>query len=278
MKSLFGNVVRVEKKTDSLITVRFAIDNHLQYKDKTTGKENKITIKSDSGLTKEEIERMVQDAEVNAESDKKLRELIETRNNAESTLNEFQSDIDKYKDQVTAEEKANVEDGAQAIRDAIKGDDVKIIQDSIPKLYEAMGPITTKKTKEEEAVKKAEEQAKKDGVNIPGYSGPNSELQDILSKINKETTVAELKVEIEKLEKDVIDLQTQHFGSDGDYFQKRQELVKPIQDRVFTAMKKVAKREGYSFVFDKANQSNLVYAEKEFDMSNSVLEEMGITK
>jgi molecular chaperone DnaK len=133
--------------------------------DKGTGKENKITIKSDSGLSKEEIERMVQDAEVNAESDKKLRELIETRNNAESTLNEFQSDIDKYKDQVTAEEKANVEDAAQAIRDAIKGDDVKIIQDSIPKLYEAMGPITTKKTEEEEAVKKAEEQAKKDADN-----------------------------------------------------------------------------------------------------------------
>ncbi|MEY3585755.1 MAG: hypothetical protein RLZZ243_819 [Bacteroidota bacterium] len=86
------------------------------------------------------------------------------------------------------------------------------------------------------------------------------------------------KSEIEKLEKDVIDLQTQHFGEEGDYFQKRQELVKPIQDRVFTAMKKVAKREGYSFVFDKANQSNLVYAEKEFDMSESVLEEMGITK
>ena len=86
------------------------------------------------------------------------------------------------------------------------------------------------------------------------------------------------KLEIEKLEKDAIDLQTQHFGSEGDYFQKRQELVKPIQDRVFTAMKKVAKREGYSFVFDKANQSNLVYAEKEFDMSDSVLEEMGITK
>jgi outer membrane protein len=86
------------------------------------------------------------------------------------------------------------------------------------------------------------------------------------------------KSEIEKLEKDVIDLQTQHFGSEGDYFQKRQELVKPIQDRVFTAMKKVAKREGYSFVFDKANQSNLVYAEKEFDMSDAVLEEMGITK
>ena len=130
--------------------------------DKGTGKENKITIKSDSGLSKEEIERMVQDAEANAESDKKQRELIEARNSAESTLNEFQADIDKYGDKVTAEEKANADDAAQAIRDAIKGDDVKIIQDSVPKLYQAMGPITAKKHEAEEAAKKAEEQAKKD--------------------------------------------------------------------------------------------------------------------
>ena len=132
--------------------------------DKGTGKENKITIKSDSGLSKEEIERMVQDAELNAEADKKLRELIEARNNAESTLNEFQPDIEKYSEQITAEEKANVEDAAQAIRDAIKGDDVKIIQESVPKLYEAMGPITGKKHEAEEAAKKAEEQAAKDAA------------------------------------------------------------------------------------------------------------------
>jgi outer membrane protein len=86
------------------------------------------------------------------------------------------------------------------------------------------------------------------------------------------------KQEIEKLEKEAVELQTMHFGSNGDYFQKRQELIKPIQDRVFTAMKKLAKKEGYSFVFDKANQSNLVYAEKEYDISDSVLEEMGISK
>ena len=84
--------------------------------------------------------------------------------------------------------------------------------------------------------------------------------------------------EIETLESEAMQMQQTRFGVSGDYFQKRQELVKPIQDRVYTAMKKVAKREGYSFVFDKANQSNLVYAEKEFDMSDSVLEEMGITK
>lgn len=86
------------------------------------------------------------------------------------------------------------------------------------------------------------------------------------------------KQEIDKLEKEAIELQTMHFGSNGDYFQKRQELIKPIQDRVFTAMKKLAKKEGYAFVFDKANQSNLIYADKEYDISDDVLEEMGISK
>jgi outer membrane protein len=109
-------------------------------------------------------------------------------------------------------------------------------------------------------------------------------IKDLKSKYDREEVLLpkeereKRKSEIQKLEQEAIDLQTQHFGSNGDYFQKRQELVKPIQDRVFTAMKKVAKREGYTFVFDKANQSNLLYAEKEFDISNDVLEEMGISQ
>jgi outer membrane protein len=89
---------------------------------------------------------------------------------------------------------------------------------------------------------------------------------------------AKRKSEIEKLEKETMELQTQRFGLNGDYFMKRQELIKPIQDRIYTAMKKVAKAEGYTFVFDKANQSTLIYADKEADISNTVLEEMGITK
>jgi len=103
----------------------------------------------------------------------------------------------------------------------------------------------------------------------------NFEREEVLLPAEEKT---KRKSEIEKLEKEAVDLQTQHFGANGDYFEKRQELVKPIQDRVYTAMKKVAKRDGYAFVFDKANQSNLLYAEKEYDISESVLEEMGITK
>ena len=58
---------------------------------------------------------------------------------------------------------------------------------------------------------------------------------------------------------------------------KKDKNSSPIQDKVFDAMQKVAQKKGYSFVFDKANQSNLVYAETKFDLSNDVLKEMGIT-
>lgn len=103
----------------------------------------------------------------------------------------------------------------------------------------------------------------------------NFEKEEVLLPAEEK---AKRKAEIEKLEKEAMELQTQHFGTNGDYFQKRQELIKPIQDRIMTAMKKVAKRDSYSFVFDKANQSNLIYAEKDYDISNDVLEAMGINK
>jgi molecular chaperone DnaK len=139
------------------IEVTFDVDANgimkISAKDQGTGKENKITIKSDSGLSKDEIERMILDAEANAETDKKQRELIEARNNAESTLHGFKGDVEKYGDLVTAEEKANAEDAVKAVEDAVKGDDAKIIQDSIPKLYEAMGPITGKKSEAEAKAK-----------------------------------------------------------------------------------------------------------------------------
>lgn len=83
--------------------------------------------------------------------------------------------------------------------------------------------------------------------------------------------------EIEQLELEAMQMQKLRFGVNGDYFQKRQELIKPIQDEVYDAMQKVASKRSYSFVFDKANQSNLVYADVKFDISKVVLKEMGIT-
>ena len=84
------------------------------------------------------------------------------------------------------------------------------------------------------------------------------------------------KGELQKLENEIVGLQKTRFGVGGEYFQKRQELVKPIQDKVFDAMQKVASKKNYSFIFDKANQSNLVYADKKSDLSDEVIKELGI--
>jgi outer membrane protein len=145
--------------------------------------------------------------------------------------------------------------------------DSDYIMKNVPEYIEAkekIDKLALKWTKEVED-RYAFIKTKKDNFNKEEVLLPNEEKE-------------KRKNEIEKLEKETIELQSQYFGDNGEYFLKRQEFVQPIQDRVFTAMKKIAKREGYAFVFDKANQSNLVYAEKEYDISETVLEEMGISK
>lgn len=143
------------------IEVTFDIDAngimHISAKDKGTGKENKITIKSNSGLSESEIQQMVNDAEVNAESDKKQVELIQSRNNAEGTSNSFKKDFDEYKDQITEEEKSKAEAALNAIQEAISGDDVEAIRTATTDLYQAMNPITNKKQDAEEKAKKEAE-------------------------------------------------------------------------------------------------------------------------
>ena len=137
------------------IEITFDIDAngimHVSAKDKNTGKENKITIKSSSGLSEAEIQEMIKDAELNAEEDKKKRELVEARNGAENALYTIKEDMGKYIDKVTAEEKANLEDAIKAVEDAAKGDDPTIIQDSVTTMFKAMGPISAKRHEEESA-------------------------------------------------------------------------------------------------------------------------------
>jgi outer membrane protein len=84
------------------------------------------------------------------------------------------------------------------------------------------------------------------------------------------------KTEIKQLEEEAMQLQRLYFGVGGELFQKRQELIKPIQDRIFEALEKVASKGNYTFVFDKANQSNLIYADPKMDLSKKVLDELGV--
>jgi molecular chaperone DnaK len=137
------------------IEVTFDIDAngimHISAKDKGTGKESNITIKSDSGLSEEEIQRMVKDAEENAEADKKQKELIEARNTAESQRHSLQKDFDEVKDQLTDEEKSEFESAITNLEEAYRGDDTGAINESVQKLFEAANPIFTKKQEAEQA-------------------------------------------------------------------------------------------------------------------------------
>jgi len=132
-------------------------------KNKATGKENKITIKSDSGLTEAEIQRMVREAEENAEADKKAKELIEARNSAEGTSHGIKKDYAEYKDQLTEEEQTKFDEAVTALDTACAGEDPEAIQKSVQSLFEAAGPVMTKKQAAESAKAEAEKQAAEKG-------------------------------------------------------------------------------------------------------------------
>ena len=109
------------------IEVTFDIDAngilHVSAKDKATSKENKITIQASSGLSEEEIKRMVQDAEANAEDDKKLVELVQARNHADGLIHSVKKSMAEYGDKLDAAEKTKIEEAIKAAEDAVKGDD-----------------------------------------------------------------------------------------------------------------------------------------------------------
>jgi outer membrane protein len=84
------------------------------------------------------------------------------------------------------------------------------------------------------------------------------------------------KEEIEKMESEALEMQQLRFGVNGDLFGKRKELIEPIQDEVFAALEKVASNRNFAFVFDKANQSNLIFADPKYDISKMVLRELGV--
>jgi molecular chaperone DnaK len=110
-------------------------------KDKNTGKENKITIKANSGLTDEEIEKMVQDAEANAEVDKKAREVVEAKNAAEAQLHDVRKDLKEYGDKITDEQKSKIEQAITEVEEAIKTEDAEKIKDSVTKLFEPLSAL-----------------------------------------------------------------------------------------------------------------------------------------
>ncbi|RAV31746.1 molecular chaperone DnaK [Corynebacterium heidelbergense] len=120
------------------IEVTFDIDAngivHVTAKDKGTGKENTIKIQDGSGLSQEEIDQMVKDAEAHAEEDKKRREEQEVRNSAESMAYQTRKFVEDNKDKVSEDIQTKVEEAAKNVDEALKGSDVEAIKDAVEKL------------------------------------------------------------------------------------------------------------------------------------------------
>ena len=127
------------------VEVSFDIDANgilnVSARDKATGKEQKIVIKASSGLTEDEIKRMVRDAEAHAEDDKRFRELVETRNKADALIHAVEKSLQSLGDKVDATERAKVESAVSDLRTALKGEDRNIIEKKSETLAQASAAI-----------------------------------------------------------------------------------------------------------------------------------------
>jgi molecular chaperone DnaK len=137
------------------IEVTFDIDAngilHVGAKDKATGKENKITIKANSGLTEEEIQKMVKDAELNAEEDKKVKELAESRNQADALVHATRKSVTEYGDKLEAGEKEKIETAITDLEGAIKSGDKADIDAKVAALSAASQKLGEKMYADQQA-------------------------------------------------------------------------------------------------------------------------------
>jgi len=109
---------------------------HVSAKDKKTGKEQSITIKASSGLSDEEVEKMIKDAETHAEEDKKFQELITARNMADSLVHSTKQTLEELKEEISDEEKTTIESAVNELEESIKGDDKDDIDAKVQNLSE----------------------------------------------------------------------------------------------------------------------------------------------
>ena len=153
------------------IEVTFDIDANgivsVSAKDKGTGKEQKITIQADGGLSEDDINKMVKEAEANKEADKKKRELVDAKNQAETLTHQIEKQLKEHGDKISAEEKKAIEDARTDVADAVKSDDAEKIKTAVAKLTEVsmkLGEAVYKQAQQEQ--KPAEESSDSKDENV----------------------------------------------------------------------------------------------------------------
>jgi molecular chaperone DnaK len=164
------------------VEVTFDIDAngilHVSAKDLGTGKEQKITITASSGLSKEEIEKMRKDGELHAEEDKKQKEEIETRNEADSAVYRSEKMLKDNADKISADDKGKIESAVTAVKEALKGTDAAAIKGASEKLNEAWQAVSAELYKAAAAQAKAGKGAQADTGPQPGPEGGSEEKSD----------------------------------------------------------------------------------------------------
>ena len=158
------------------IEVAFDLDANgilnVSAKDKATGKEQSIVIKASSGLTDEEIEQMVRDAEAHADEDKKFEELVALRNQADGMIHASRKTLEEASDKATDEEKQAIESAISELEEALKGDDKDAIQTKLDALTEASGKLAQKMYAEQA------EAAQQAGGDAEAGSKPDEDVVD----------------------------------------------------------------------------------------------------
>ncbi len=155
------------------IEVTFDIDANgilnVSAKDKATGKEQSIVIKASSGLTEEEIQRMVRDAELHAEEDRKFKELVTARNEADALVHATRKSLEELGDKVSASDKEQIEQVAKELEELIKGDDKDAIEAKTRQLAELSGKLA------QQAYSAAGGEGGGPGPEAGGQAGPSAE-------------------------------------------------------------------------------------------------------
>ena len=151
------------------IEVSFDLDANgilnVSAKDKNTGKEQSIVIKASSGLSDEDIEKMVKDAEANAEDDKKFEELVKTKNNADMLVHATRKTIEESEDKLEDEEKKQVEEALKGLEEAISSEDIEAIESATKNLNDVLTPLTQKLYKQESAEGQSDTNTDEDSSN-----------------------------------------------------------------------------------------------------------------
>jgi molecular chaperone DnaK len=161
------------------VEVTFDIDAngilHVGAKDLGTGKEQKITITASSGLSKDEVEKMRKDAELHADDDKKQREEIETRNEADNLVYRNEKMLKDNTDKISGDDKSKLEGAIGAVKEALKGSDSAAIKAASEKLSETSQAIGAELYKAAAAKAQAEKGQTSTGSGQPGSGGPKAE-------------------------------------------------------------------------------------------------------